>query len=438
MFKKTYLIAFFLAMGSANASEDSLTSPYFIDGIHCTGLAEHDGPAYLLIPESETKTQKLIEAQEDCIDLFKSFGIEKYNWISPEDLERISAQVSQSVYFESALLSIKKSELKNHIHVFLNVKTKSKYVYSFATKTKVYSILNNPRFFNRLSGEVLDRSLQPNSNDSWGFILDTGLASRPVSKFDSNTGQTFFSDQVYNKNYYFTELYYNHHRIIGQSWTWGLIGRINADNIYVEKTAEISGSLDSDLIYSKYFRFLHGSLFGGAAVILTPDFGYLASLYTENDGGNFDVPIILPGFKIGYLFGRGVGTYFRTELAGYRAFYGSKSIIEWKSLLQFDLGKGYLINSIFNGKQTHNLILPRDRAPSTDAMSNNASLSLIKVLGPELNRREVEFRFGFEKLNYTKNQWISGSTPFFQTGYRILNDTWNLDFSLTYLGTRIY
>ena len=94
MSKGLIFIVFFFTMNVAYADQDALSSPYFIDEIHCQGLAEHDGPTYWFLSQEEAEAQKLIEAQEDCHDLFKSFGIEKYGWISPEDLERTSAHRS--------------------------------------------------------------------------------------------------------------------------------------------------------------------------------------------------------------------------------------------------------------------------------------------------------------------------------------------------------
>jgi hypothetical protein len=436
MLHKLGLLIFLLTAISAKADESALQSPYFIDGLHCSGLAQHEGPEYLLLPREESESAKLIEAEEDCADLFKTFGIEPYIWLSPVELERLSAQISQAPYFESASLSVKKSDLKNHVHVFLKVKTKSKYVYNFSFQSKLYSF-DNPRLFTRISGDLMDRSLLPNSNDAWGFFLDTGLAAQAL--FAANPlAVPGNSDQIYNRNFYFIDLHYNHQRRLHQNLTLSLAGRLNIENILAGRDFDFSGSIDADLTYSKYFRFLHGSLFGGLAVIVTPDLGYLVSLYSTSNTGNYDTPIVLPGFKVGYLFGRTEGTYFRTEFSGYRAFYGNKSLLEWKSILNLDLGAGYAVHAGLHWKQTRDLILVRDKSPSTDASNNTASIGIGKTFEKAGERSELILSGGVEKLNYTLQPYSPGVTPFVKAGYRIQGDTLNLDLSLTYLGTRIY
>ncbi len=308
-----FILFFFFSIYSALADERIYSSPYFIDGLHCQGLAEHVGWETLFISQEEAEAQRQLEAQEDCTELFKVFGLEKYTWMSPEELERVSAQVSQSVYFQEAQLSIKKSDLKNHIHILLNVKTKSKYVYRFGIQEKVYSLTENSRFFQRLSGELLDRSLQPNTSDIWGFNLDLGGAARDVE-----------SQPLYNKNFYFVEFYYKHQRTVGQAWTWSMVGRVNADNALIGRSFEGSLSIDNELLYSKYLRFIHGSIFGGVAAIFTPDFGYFASLYLNQNTSSYDTPISCLDSKWAISLVKALGLTFERKLRVIVLFTGPK------------------------------------------------------------------------------------------------------------------
>ena len=120
-----FLLGLLLFIGGpafAQVADEGLPSPYFIDEVHCSGLNVHDVRANWLLAEEEVAPARKIEDAEMCERMLRVFGIAKYEWLSPDDLERTATNIRQSGYFKESDLTVKKSELKNHVHVFLTAK----------------------------------------------------------------------------------------------------------------------------------------------------------------------------------------------------------------------------------------------------------------------------------------------------------------------------
>jgi hypothetical protein len=433
----------FTSIASIHASptEPPLESPYFIDAVHCSGFSAREVTESWLVAKEEVEITKKIEDQEECEDLLKSFGIEKYMWLNAEDLERISARVRQSEYFEEASLSIKKSEIKNHIHVFLKVKTKSQFVYNIGNRIKLYDGTSEygSRFFNRLQGEVVDRAYQPNSKSTWGFTLDLALSNSALSSYpwkdNTHSTSTFF-----HNNYYFAELYYNYQRTITSAWTWNITTHLNSDNINPawHSSDFLTVSLDSDLIYSKYIRFIRGIIYAGPSAIYAPASNVMGNHYSLS---NFDISgstrVFLPGAKFGYQFGRVTSTYVRLDSAWHHSLTSARQVFEGKQTIQLDLGKNVLL-SLYSLEKTNNeILLVRDKAPSTDALHNEAGLGIIKAYESHEERQEISLKIGSERLEYSP-VLRNSMAGFIQIGYKRISDTLNLDLAFSYLGPRIY
>ena len=127
------------------AAEGKPSEPLFIRrGSLQRGLREHVVKPSWLVPQEEVEITEKVEEQEDCETLPGAFGTEKFNWLTPEDLgERVSFQMKQSGSFEEVELSLEKSELKNHVHVILTAKPKSKYIYNFSDQFRLYYSSNS-------------------------------------------------------------------------------------------------------------------------------------------------------------------------------------------------------------------------------------------------------------------------------------------------------
>lgn len=117
------LILILSAAVFAQAQQDEpLQSPYFIDDLHCSGISK-DNPedlAYFSDEQEKAYATQAIES-DNCYNLFSSYGIKKHEWYNPSDIKNFLYSLKYSGTVEDADLEIKKSELKNHVHLFLSV-----------------------------------------------------------------------------------------------------------------------------------------------------------------------------------------------------------------------------------------------------------------------------------------------------------------------------
>jgi hypothetical protein len=105
--------------GRERGSEETRRSPYFIDGIHCEGIEELDPGEDLTrsYPDEVADIGIKTRRQVLCESIFAKSGVAKFQWVTPEDLEKLSFILKHSKRFQSADLRIEKSELQNHIHL---------------------------------------------------------------------------------------------------------------------------------------------------------------------------------------------------------------------------------------------------------------------------------------------------------------------------------
>lgn len=108
------------AFAEGDAQPTEFTSPYFVDGVHCEGFDLPKLEANWLIPKDSVDQANKTRDQKLCEVVFDHFGIKKFTWITPEDLEAFSAKIKSSSDYKSANVSLKKSQLPNHVHVMLN------------------------------------------------------------------------------------------------------------------------------------------------------------------------------------------------------------------------------------------------------------------------------------------------------------------------------
>lgn len=126
----TPLHAGFMAAGIFTAAfaagAEKLESPYFIDGLHCEGMefTEEQVGSYVNSEKYREIGKKFLN-QKRCEMIFEYFGVKKLSWMTQDEIELLSLKMEKADFLKSAELSMKKSELKNHVHLFANLKLKS-------------------------------------------------------------------------------------------------------------------------------------------------------------------------------------------------------------------------------------------------------------------------------------------------------------------------
>lgn len=107
-----------LASQSAKAVEKR-QSPYFIDGLHCEGLESLDATQDmdLAYPDEVAEIGRKTRLQDLCESIFADGGVRKFQWVTPNDLERTTFILVHSKRFKSIAFRIEKSELQNHVHL---------------------------------------------------------------------------------------------------------------------------------------------------------------------------------------------------------------------------------------------------------------------------------------------------------------------------------
>ena len=104
----------------ALAGAEDRKSPYFIDGIHCEGLERlwNEDALKKNYPDDDMAAVAIQTLQQDrCEALFKNYGVEKFQWVTPADLEKLSFTLKRSNKFRAVDIRIEKSELQNHVHL---------------------------------------------------------------------------------------------------------------------------------------------------------------------------------------------------------------------------------------------------------------------------------------------------------------------------------
>jgi len=107
-------------LDAAESSQpESRKSPYFIDGLHCEGLdgLETGDDLTRAYPDEVADMGIKTRHQEQCEWIFEKSGVRKFQWVTPEDLEKLDFILKHSRKFAAAAIRIEKSELQNHIHL---------------------------------------------------------------------------------------------------------------------------------------------------------------------------------------------------------------------------------------------------------------------------------------------------------------------------------
>jgi hypothetical protein len=115
-----YLIAAMSLPSSYALGTETLKSPYFIDGVHCEGLQDKDRDKTIGEVFADDEVAKLgVKAQNQifCEQIFSKHGIQKFQWVTPDDLEKLTFGLKRSGKYKNIDVRIEKSELQNHVHL---------------------------------------------------------------------------------------------------------------------------------------------------------------------------------------------------------------------------------------------------------------------------------------------------------------------------------
>jgi hypothetical protein len=105
---------------AAESDDKYRKSPYFVDGVHCEGFEGtlRDEELKRTFADDESAEIGVRSAYvEQCESLFRLYGISKFQWVTPSDLEKLSFAIRHGGKFAKSDIRIEKSALPNHIHI---------------------------------------------------------------------------------------------------------------------------------------------------------------------------------------------------------------------------------------------------------------------------------------------------------------------------------
>jgi len=109
-----------LARPSQNDKTDKdLPSPYFVVGFLCEGLPEVSASTSLLFGKEFSERLYKEQLTSACDRNFESLGIEKYTWVSGQDLERVDFLLNSKNRFQKHRIEILAAEAPGHVYLKL-------------------------------------------------------------------------------------------------------------------------------------------------------------------------------------------------------------------------------------------------------------------------------------------------------------------------------
>lgn len=428
------LLTSVISQAQEPAPVEGLPSPYFIDEVHCTGINVpiiHEG---WLLTKEEVEPARKVEEADLCERLFRVFGIEKYQWFSPDDLERTATLIRQSGYFLDSDLSVQKSEIKNHVHVFLKVTTGPHFTENISDEFRFYDSKGqgSPRLWDTLNVEVTDRRYAPVKTNSFGITLMGTSASKAMAADPSSLNaddQQKFSMQ----DAYVADLYLKNQTILSKYLVFDTSYHLDADQTYSDGHSRLNMFADADLLATKHMNMVNGTVFIGPAVILTSYTPY------QIQTGNSWKGAFLPGGMIGYDYGHATGNFLKFKLAYYES-QRDQSVLQLNLDLQKELHfwETYFVLSV-NERDVRNAVLPQDRFPLSGADNDEVYLGLAKMFHGAETTHQVSAVFGNQSLSYsTSLPNYSVNSDFVGLRYKMVEGTWNINLAASYYFQRPY
>lgn len=414
----------------ADLREESLASPYFIDELHCDGLFISQTKRGWNVSMEDLKAVRRLEEKEACEKLFRTFRVEKYSWISLSDLEKVSTQIKQSNFFEESNLTLKKSELKNHVHLFLKTKTKPRYLYQVNSDFKVYQI-NLPRIYEKFGGEMVDRAYEPNDLQIFGFTAEGSFAGSSSLSVASNIN-TNDQRKLNSKNYYLTDIYSKTKNQLSQSFALNYGIHLLTDNISTDQFARLNLQGDIDFLYTS------SSFYVGPTMTLGTSSDY------NDDGSKVlffgNSYVFLPGVTAGYTYGNLNDNFLKTFMSYYHSFIDNHILFEVGLSGQCQLSShGYFLEWQAKYRSVTNAILRHDLYPLTDPRTFSDRIGFYKAFFSGKSKHHLGIGIGTESLGSANPSYdYLGSSNGISINYKLFSDQLNLNLGLAYYFNRVY
>lgn len=100
---------------------EGLPSPYFVAGFRCEGLKTGNADLYNLLSAGERSDLDRFNLERACENLFAAYGIEKFKWISPDEIERLQMLLAGNPAFDRADLRLLPAEERGHVYLIAQV-----------------------------------------------------------------------------------------------------------------------------------------------------------------------------------------------------------------------------------------------------------------------------------------------------------------------------
>jgi hypothetical protein len=106
---------------TAEQSQKTLPSPYFVVGFRCEGITA-EVTDFLSILNAEQRKRIAQSRELDlCERAFSYFGVEKYSWISPDDLEKTELRLARYDVFAKPQLKVIAAEAPGQVYLQLKL-----------------------------------------------------------------------------------------------------------------------------------------------------------------------------------------------------------------------------------------------------------------------------------------------------------------------------
>ena len=419
------------------SQDEPLPSPYFIDELHCSGINVVNISESWLLSKDEVEPARKVEQAEMCERIFHVFGIDKYDWLSPDDLERTATIIRQSGYFLESDLSIKKSELKNHVHIFLTVKPAPRFTYYMANDLVLFGSKGQAsgRILDNYSFELDDRRFAPVYTNKFGANLMYTANNAPMN---SDATQLTADDlqKMSTNHQYLADIFWKNQGALNRYVIYDTGIHFEGDRAYSDNKDRFNLVADLDVLYTKHVNVVNGSVFVGPAAIFTTYTPYeVPSNQTNNSKG-----VILPGFIIGYDYGQALGNFLKVKLAYYHSSFDN-SIFQMNIDMQkhMHLFDTYFVGG-FDERQVSDAVLPQDRFPLSNPLQEQAWIGLSKIFHAAQSTHQGSIVFGVASLDYDSSSLpgYNQNADFVGLRYKLFDGSWTVNVAAEYYFQRLY
>ncbi len=418
-----------------NSTEAPLASPYFVDEMHCSGINTPEISEGWLLSKEEVEPARKLTQEEMCERVLHAFGIRKFMWLSPDDLERTATIIRQAGYFQSSELSIRKSELQNHVHVFLKVVPGEHYLTSINEEFKYFgdnSGIGSNRLYDHLSAEISNRKYSPVSVNSFGFNMMGTTAQTPMNMsygaFTSDDAQ-----KMQKRNAYLVDIYWRNQGTVAKNISYEFDFHLVDDNTYSDDNSRLNMEVNGDLLFHHQVNIIRGSTYIGPAFVSTTYTPYQAGPGSKSAG------VFFPGGKLGYNYGQEFANNLNFAMAYYHA-SGDQLIYDFDFNLQRHMN--FLNSFLLVGLKTRSVnvaVMPEDRFPLSASNDSNSYVGLGKVFHEADSNQQVNLLLGTETLGYIDNEpTYQVSSGYLGLKYKYVGQTWNINLGASYYFQRLY